>query len=66
MPLACIYHPTDGMRVVTLEEREKLVASGQWFRHPKDILKKEVKNEKPIRQYTRQRRSNAEYPTKEI
>lgn len=60
MPLACIFSPTEKMRVVTFEERDKLVATGKWFAHPNDILKKELDNEKPIRQRTRKRINDSE------
>jgi len=63
MPLACIYSPTEKMRVVTLEEREELVATGKWFRHPNDVhvIKKDINHEKPIRQRTRKRRIDDEH-----
>jgi len=32
--LNCVYSPTDDMRVVEDEEKEKLIASGPWFDHP--------------------------------
>lgn len=57
MPLACIYHKTLPMRVVSLEEREKLVALGEWFKHPNcEKLIEEPKYEEPIRRGTRKRR----------
>lgn len=63
MPLACIYSPTEKMRVVTLEERETLVASGKWFKHPNDVhVKKDINHEEPIRQRTRKRRVADEHP----
>lgn len=34
--ISCAYHPFDDMIVVDDEELEKLVASGEWFRHPND------------------------------
>ena len=65
MPLACIYSPTEKMRVVTLEEREALVASGKWFKHPNDVhaIKKDINHEEPIRQRTRKRRIVDEHPS---
>lgn len=57
MPLACIYHKTEKMRVVSFEERDKLVASGEWFKHPNcEKLIEESKHEEPIRRSTRKRR----------
>lgn len=53
--LACIYHKSLGMRVVDNDTRERLVASGEWFRHPNDLKIKEQNDEKPIRQRTRKR-----------
>lgn len=34
MPLTCVYHKTDGMRVVSFNERDDLTATGEWFDHP--------------------------------
>ncbi len=67
MPLACIYHKVKGMRVVPIEDRDTLVASGEWFKHPNcEKLIEESKHEESIRQRTRKRRSNAEHSSKEI
>jgi hypothetical protein len=60
MPLACIYDKEGKYRVVPIEQREQLVASGEWFSHPKGYLNKEIKHEKQIRQQPRKRRSNGE------
>lgn len=63
MPLACIYHKELPMRVVTFEEREKLVATGEWFKHPScksEIIKEESNHEKPIRRSTRKRSIDCE------
>lgn len=62
MPIACIYHKTQGMKVVSFEEREKLVASGEWFRHPNDLKEKE--HEEPIRQQSQQGRKHAKHASK--
>lgn len=59
MSLACIYSATEGMKVVTFEEREQLVASGKWFKHPNEA-KEGIKHEEPIRRSTRKRRINGE------
>lgn len=62
MPLTCVYHKTKGMRVVPLDEQDKLMATGEWFDHPScNTDKEESKHEKPIRQRTRKRRSDAEH-----
>lgn len=60
MPLACIYSLTEPMRVVTFEERETLVATGKWFRHPNCKSTEELSHEKPIRQRTRKRRDDGQ------
>lgn len=36
MLVACIYHATLPMQVVSYEDRDRLVATGEWFRHPND------------------------------
>ena len=71
MPLTCLYSKTMPMRVVRHEEVEALVATGAWFKHPNDVKQTDVTNkdithEKPIRQRTRKRRSNAECETKTL
>lgn len=59
MSLACVYHKTLPFRVVEDDVREKMVATGEWFRHPNDVNKqKDESHEKPIRRITKQRRSN--------
>jgi hypothetical protein len=58
MPIACIYHKELPMRVVSFEERERLVATGEWYRHPSckpEITKEEPNHEKPIRRKPKQR-----------
>ena len=52
MSLCCIYHKTLPMQVMEEENADKLVSSGNWFRHPNDVhkVKKEITHEKPIRQ----------------
>jgi len=67
MPIACVYHKTEPMRVVTFEEREKLLATGEWFKHPNDVNKqKEIEHEKQIRRGTRKRRVNGECTSEKI
>lgn len=34
--ISCAYHPFDEMQVVEDEELEKMIASGEWFRHPNE------------------------------
>lgn len=42
----CIYHPFHKMRVVDDEEYQKLLATGEWFKHPNEAKKfKESQNE---------------------
>lgn len=60
MPLACIFHKTLPMRVVSFAEREQLVATGEWYRHPK-LDKEETNHEEQIRRVPRKRRSNGEH-----
>lgn len=49
--LNCIYHPIDGMQVVSNEEKDRLLALGVWFDSPakakayKDKVEKEIKEE---------------------
>lgn len=70
MPLACVYHPIEGMRVVKLEERAALLATGEWFNHPSckadpkaDQLKpliEDSQHEKQIRRNRKQGRNGSE------
>jgi hypothetical protein len=66
MSLCCIYHKTQGMRVVEDEDRDLLVASGDWFDHPNQVNEEVNKNEKPIRQQSIKRCSNGKDSTKSI
>lgn len=61
--LSCVYHPTQSMRVVEDEERNKLLASG-WFNSPLDAknagkVKEQnvVLESKPKKQKTRKENS---------
>ena len=69
MPLACVYHKTEKMRVVSFDERNEMVASGEWFNHPScktiETTDKEIKDEKQIRRRARKGRSNGEHETQE-
>jgi hypothetical protein len=54
--LNCIYHPTEGMRVVPSEEQNGFLASGFWFDSPlkaeeyRQKVEADIKNEtKPVR-----------------
>lgn len=50
--LTCVFHPTDGMRVVELNDATDLMASGFWFDSPakavdyKIKIQDKIKNEK--------------------
>lgn len=66
MSLCCVYHKTQGMRVVENEDRDLLVGSGEWFDHPNQVNKEENENEKPIRQYAVKRRRNGKDSTESI
>jgi len=67
---SCLYHPNDGMRVIEAQDEDeyrRLLSTGMWFDHPNKAkeaklikIKEDNKDEKPIRQYTRKRRSNGE------
>lgn len=53
--ISCIYHPNGQMRVVDNEEFERLLKTGEWFKHPKEAEQaKEKQNEKVS---TKKRRS---------
>lgn len=46
----CIYHPEFDMRVVDDDEYEKLLATGQWYKHPDEAKQMRGKeNERTIR-----------------
>ena len=65
MPLACLYHKTLPMRVVNIEDRDALVALGEWFSHPNcEKIIEVTHHEEPIRQQPRKRRSNGEHSPK--
>lgn len=65
MSLCCVYHKSRPFRVVEDELADQLVATGEWFKHPNDVLVKEdSKNEKQIRQQPRKRCGNGEHPSK--
>jgi hypothetical protein len=43
MDLHCVYHPDHPVRIVRLEERETLLATGEWYGTPADFpVKKTV------------------------
>jgi hypothetical protein len=60
MPLACIYHPFQEMKVVSFEERDKLVASGEWFDHPTKAKQERTHHEEQIRRKSEQGSSGSE------
>lgn len=45
----CIYHPVYPMRVVDDEEYAKLLASGEWFKHPNEAKNVRTNYEEQIR-----------------
>lgn len=45
----CIYHPVYPMRVVNDEEYGALLATGQWFKHPKEAEEERLRYERQIR-----------------
>lgn len=61
MSLTCIYHAIEEMKVVPYDERDKLVATGEWFDHPNDVKKiiEDIKDERQIRQRTRRGKNNS-------
>jgi hypothetical protein len=65
MPIACVYNKVEGMRVVTFEEREKLLATGEWFKHPNQV-KEEPNHEEQIRRVPRKGRRNGKQPSEEV
>lgn len=65
MSLCCVFHKVYPMRVVEDLQREVMVATGEWFKHPNCKTEKELNNEKPIRQQPRKRRSDAKHSSKE-
>lgn len=64
MPLVCIFHPVDDMRVVTFAERDELVASGRWFNHPNDAKKVREYHEEQIRRESGEGCVNGEHSPK--
>ncbi len=65
MPLVCIFNE-NGTEVVTYEERDKLVATGRWFKHPNDVhAKKDIQDEKPIRRKPKQRNCDSQRSSKQ-
>jgi hypothetical protein len=66
---SCLYHKTQGMRVIEdtqEEEYKRLLESGVWFDHPTKAKNWSKEHEEPIRQRTRKRRSDAKHPSEEI
>ena len=53
--LTCVYHPLDPMRVVEVEEADRLKATGVWFDCPKkareykEIVAKEIEHEQSVK-----------------
>lgn len=66
MTIACVFSPTEPMRVVSFEEREKLIATGLWFRHPNEAKEVRKKHEEQIRRNSEQRLNDHERSTNAI
>ncbi len=64
MPLACIYHPFEKMRVVPINEVDKWVATGNWFTHPTEAKKVRDYHEEQIRRKSEQGSRNGKRKTK--
>lgn len=64
MSLCCIYHKTYPMQVMEEDEADKLVASGEWFRHPNDVTKGD-NHEKHVQCSTRKRSVNGKSTSEE-
>ena len=47
--LSCVYHPIDDMRVVDVEEEQKLLESGVWFDSPAKAMEYKLKVEKDVK-----------------
>ena len=60
MPLACVYHPVEGMKVVSFDERDKMLATGMWFDHPTKAKEAGENHEKQIRRQSEQGSVNGE------
>ncbi len=58
MSLACVYDKEGKYRVVSLASRDALVASGEWWNHPKGY--KEQEHERQIRRKSRKGLSDGE------
>ena len=54
MSVACVYHRDQDFRVVTFDERDKLLATGEWFNTPKEAHNNEECNDE--RQIRRRKR----------
>lgn len=61
---SCLYHPTDGMRVIEASqenEYERLLATGFWFDHPTKAKEMRTNYEEQIRRKPRERRVNGKH-----
>ncbi len=47
--LTCVYHPIDAMRVLEVDEADKLKATGFWFDSPKKAQEYRSKIEQEIK-----------------
>jgi hypothetical protein len=66
---SCLYHPTDGMRVIedfNETEYKRLLETGFWFDHPLKAKEWRENYEGQIRRKPRERRSDAKHETKAL
>lgn len=49
----CVYHPHQKMRVVSDEEKEELLATGEWFDHPTKAQEAKGKDNEQVRKKPR-------------
>lgn len=49
----CVYHPILKMRVVSDEEKARLLATGEWFDHPNKAKEAKGKDNEQIRKEPR-------------
>lgn len=65
---SCLYHPTDGMRVIeadNYEEYKRLLETGVWFNHPNKAKEMRNHHEEQIRQHPIKRRRNVKQSKQE-
>ena len=64
--LACVYHPTNNMRVVDYAERDNLLATGIWFNTPNEAKQMRAEYERRIREGETPRKRTRERKTKDV